>query len=410
MKRLIALLLSCALIITSCGQSTAVQTITTAAPATIDSTSESTSVSAAESVETVEAMIAEAGEEVVEFESLNDAELLSYLEDEIYVDLENQFSSDDYIIENINAIYISQEYLEEVAYNSQSNIWFGYTMSELEEQFDGTPYVFTIADDGSTEVVPFEDYDDTYDRVIKNVAIGTGVILVCVTVSVISGGLGAAPISMIFAASAKTGTAMALSSSVISGAMAGTITGVQTGDFDQAIKAAALKGSDGFKWGAISGAIIGGVSKASALRSAAKDVASGKSATIAEKARAAEQRASKKFGGMDQKTYLNGKEVAYGTPGGTRPDVTRQVGNNLEAIEVKYYNLSSKTNVNSLCTTLKKQVTDRIANMPDGTTQRIVLDVTERGFSKTVVYNARETIQKALMDIYPNIPIDIIGL
>lgn len=30
-------------------------------------------------------------------------------------------------------------------------------------------------------------YDDTYEQVIKNVAIGTGVILVCATVSVASG-------------------------------------------------------------------------------------------------------------------------------------------------------------------------------------------------------------------------------
>lgn len=33
--------------------------------------------------------------------------------------------------------------------------------------------------------------------------------------------------------------------------------------------------------------------------------------------------ALEKYGGTDQLTYLCGKEVAYGTPGATRPDVVR---------------------------------------------------------------------------------------
>ena len=159
--------------------------------------------------------------------------------------------SDEYFVENVSAIYISQEYIDELAYNSQANIYFGYTLQELSEQFQGKKYVFTLGDDGSTIVTEFEEYDDTYDRALKNVAIGTGVILVCVTVSLVTGGLGAPAVSMIFAASAKTGTVMALSGGAMGGISAGIVTGVQTGDMEQALKAAALAGSEGYKWGAI---------------------------------------------------------------------------------------------------------------------------------------------------------------
>lgn len=81
-------------------------------------------------------------------------------------------------------------------------------MSELDEVFQGTRYVFTLGDDGSTTVREFQKYDDTYDRVIRNVIIGSGVILLCVTVSAVTGGLGAPAVSLIFAASAKTGAIM----------------------------------------------------------------------------------------------------------------------------------------------------------------------------------------------------------
>lgn len=101
---------------------------------------------------------------------------------------------------------------------------------------------------------------------LKNVAIGTGVILVCVTVSLVTGGLGAPAVSMIFAASAKTGTVMALSGGAMGGISAGIVTGVQTGDMEQALKAAALAGSEGYKWGAITGVISGGASEAMASR------------------------------------------------------------------------------------------------------------------------------------------------
>ena len=202
------------------------------------------------------------------FSEMSDPNLLRYTEDTIYESLVSALDSEEYFVENVSAIYISQEYIDELAYNSQANIYFGYTLQDLAEQFQGKKYVFTLGDDGTTIVTEFEDYDDTYDRALKNVAIGTGVILVCVTVSVVTGGLGAPAVSMIFAASAKTGTIMALSGGAMGCISAGIVTGMQTGDMDEALKAAALAGSEGYKWGAISGAVSGGIGQTIALKGA----------------------------------------------------------------------------------------------------------------------------------------------
>ena len=201
------------------------------------------------------------------FSSLNDPELIDYVEKNVYSELSSQLGPE-YRVDNVSATYISKEYLEELAYNSQTNIFFGYSLAELDAQFQGTRYVFTLDEHNETTVVPFEKYDDTYERVLKNVAIGTGVILICVTVSVVSGGAGAPAVSMIFAASAKTGTTFALSSGAISMVIAGVTEGIETGDFEEALKAGALAGSESFKWGAISGSLIGGGSEFVMLKTA----------------------------------------------------------------------------------------------------------------------------------------------
>ena len=201
------------------------------------------------------------------FSGMGDPNLLRYTEDTIYENLVATLDSDEYFVENVSAVYISQEYIDELAYNSQANIYFGYTLQELAEQFQGKKYIFTLGDDGSTIVTEFEEYDDTYDRALKNVAIGTGVILVCVTVSLVSAGAGTpSAISIIFSAAAKGGIKMALSGGALGGVSAGIVTGVQTGDWEEALKAAALAGSKEFKWGAIAGAINSGVGEAISLR------------------------------------------------------------------------------------------------------------------------------------------------
>ena len=142
------------------------------------------------------------------FKSLGDKDLLTYVEDNVYLNLVSELNSSEYYVEKVQAVYISQEYLDEVAYNSQVNIFFGYTLEDIESVYENSRFIFTLGENGETVVEPFKDYDDTYERIIRNDAVGTGVILVCVTVSVVTAGAGAPAISLIFAASAKTGTAM----------------------------------------------------------------------------------------------------------------------------------------------------------------------------------------------------------
>ena len=203
----------------------------------------------------------------IDFPELNNPVFLEYVENNVYDDLINQLDSDLYFVENVKAMYISQEYLDEVAYNSQANIYFGYTLAELESNFQGEKYIFTLGEDGQTIVEKFTEYDDSYEKVVRNVVTGTGVILVCVTISALTA-VSAPAVSLIFAASAKTGTTIALSAGVFSSASTALIKGIETNDIRQTVKSALLSGSESFKWGAISGVLLGGYGKALALRGA----------------------------------------------------------------------------------------------------------------------------------------------
>lgn len=257
MKRIIALLLSVAMILSGCSVNNPTQTNLPmetehgeSSPGT-EVPDESTSIQEADSIS---------------FSGLDDDRLLPYIEDLIYTELVETLDPEMYYIEGISAIYISKEYLEELSFNSQSNIFFGYTLDELNAQFEGNKYVFTLAEDGQTTVKLMEEIpDDTYDRILRNVAIGTGIILVCVTVAVVTKnpasavGAGKA-IRMIYAASssgAKSATIMATSFAGIGGTTAALLEGYQTQDMEQALKQGALVASEGFKWGAFTGSVSG---------------------------------------------------------------------------------------------------------------------------------------------------------
>lgn len=252
MKRLIALFLSLTMVLTGCFK-----------PQAKNPASESTTKTVSAPAEWVEVL--------PEFDSLSDEDLLLEVENLVYRETVETLDSEEYVVENVSAVYLSKEYLEEASFNSQSNVYFGYTLAELDEIFQGTRYIFTLGDDGTTAVQELQVIDDhTAETMLRNIAIGTGVILVCVTVSVVSAGAGAPAVSIIFAASATTAKIMAVSSAAFGGISAGVVRGIETGDFDEAMEAAALGTTEGFKWGAISGAVIGGGSEAFLLKSATK--------------------------------------------------------------------------------------------------------------------------------------------
>ena len=255
MKRVLALLLSLVMLLSGCAQSKPASKASSASSVT-DSVSESYT-----------PRMTVWQDDVPQYTSLNDTDLLAHVEDLVYRDTVSALNSADYLVSDVSAVYVSKEYLEELDYNSQSNIYFGYTLDELDAQFQGKRYVFTLGDNGKTIVQPLETIDDnTTETMLKNVAIGTGVILVCVTVSSVT--VTSAPaVSVILAVSAKTGAIGALSGGAMSGISAGVIRGIETGNVEEALKTAARKGSEGFKWGAISGALVGGAKEAAAIKS-----------------------------------------------------------------------------------------------------------------------------------------------
>lgn len=381
MRRIVSIVLVCVLLLSGCANSKLDATETT------------------KPYENTELAFIEIADEAPKFSGLEDQRLLQYVEDCVYSDLVYAFDSEDFIVESINTTYVSKEYLEELDYNSKENVYFGYKLSEIDAQFEGTRYVFSLSDEGTTIVREFEKYDNDYEQIIKNVAVGTGVILVCVTVSIVSGVMGASTVSLVFAASAKTGTNFALSSSVFSAVTAGVVTQIQTGNFEEAVKSASLKASEGFKWGAIAGAIFGGANKTLDLYKASKAVPTPRESEI---------RVLNKYGGSEQLSYLNGQEVPISTQNATRPDVIRYNNGVLEAIEVKNYNLNQGTSRNTLYKELERQVSSRVKNLPEGSTQRIVLDVKGRGYSEDLIQSVVNNIKVKCANIYPNIPVDIL--
>lgn len=263
-------------------------------------TSKNTEKVVSEGITTTKVITEEQFRNIEEFSGLDDQALLRYVEDDIYSRLVDELNSEEYFVENISAVYISKEYLEELEYNSQSNIYFGCTVEELEQAFEGKKYVFTLGEDNTTIVREQEVIDEvSYYEMLKNVAIGTGVILVCVTVSVVTAG-SAPAVSMIFAASAKTAAEFAVSGAVISGVSTGIVKGYETKDFEAALNAGLMAGSEGYKWGAISGALVGGATKTIALKGATLNGLSMNQAAIIQKESGYPLDVIKEFKNMEQ--------------------------------------------------------------------------------------------------------------
>lgn len=353
------------------------------------------------------AEVEQVGIENMSFSGLNDPALLQYTQDAILADLESRFETDDYQIADVATTYISKEYLEELEYNSRSNVYFGFTLEEIEEAFGNQNYVFTVDEDGQTVVQAreLEGYDDSFNEIVRNLAVGGGVILVCVTVTAVTGGAGA-PVAVqtihtLFAASAETAVKFALSSAVMSGVAGAVITGYETGDFDQAMTGAAVSASQGFKWGAISGAIVGGASKGLELYKAGNGSSGGRPTY-----RESEKYVEEKLGGDAQASFKDGEPCSITTKGATRPDITRVVDGHLEAVEVKNYDL--RTNFSGMKGKLVGQVTDRVANMPAGTTQRVVVDARGQGLSELFIDNAKNDLYLTLSKIDPSIVIEFL--
>ena len=272
MNKLVSFALICALLLTACSSSVKTEVAVDTESIEFDNVAESEAseqedISEANASE-LQIMSEQKNNFDISVKGLDDEALLQYVEDNLYSELVEELNSEDYFVENVEAIYYPKEYIEALASNSQSNLYFGYTAQELDEQFQGTKYVFTLGSDGQTCVVPMETLtDDIYVKALEDVIVGSGVILVCVTVSIVSAPTAPA-VSMIFAASATTGTSFAMESGALSFVAATIAKGYETENFEQAIQAGIKAGGEGFKWGAITGVAYGGTTEAIALKGA----------------------------------------------------------------------------------------------------------------------------------------------
>ena len=329
----------------------------------------------------------------IDYKSLDDSNLQNLMMENIYSGLEANLSSDDYVVKSIAMTYISKEYIEELNYNNKSNIYFGFTLSELANMFQDKKYVFTVNDKNETIVKEFE---------FSNVCIGTGIILGCATISILSTGTA---ISAIFMMSAKTATTMALSSAAIDGVISYGVEYIKTGNTEKAFNEGLVNSTEGFKIGAIMGAVSGATFEIASQLNQSKKF---KKLNPIDRGQEGEKIVYNKYGGRQQEAYLNGNIVSSNTNGSVRPDLIRDVKGHLEAIEIKNYNLDSSISRRNLIKVLKEQVAERIRHLPKGSTQRICLVTKGRNYNKKFINSFIKQIQNELSDIYYNIPIEAI--
>lgn len=270
MRRAIALILCMTILLSGCGKTEPSQSPVAQTPS-VESESAASAEGPVPSADTdlgkVDAdTLVEPEKAVPEFSSLESPDLLNYVEDTVYTELVDTLDPEQFYVQEVSTAYVSKEYLDEMAYNSQANIFFGETLAELDAEFQGRPYIFTLGEDGQTTVQELEKVEDnTYDKIVKDVAIGSGVILVCMTVAIITKNPAATAtagktVKMVFTASsigAKAGTVMALQAAKIGFVSGAILEAVRTGDPEMIVKSGLEGASGGFKMGAIFGTVAG---------------------------------------------------------------------------------------------------------------------------------------------------------
>lgn len=160
-----------------------------------------------------------------QFSNIGDPELLRYVEENVYTGLENTIDSKNYEIVSVTAIYISQEYINEMTFNSQSNIFFGYTIAELDEMFHGTKYMFTSDNDGQTTVKEMEIIEeDTTEDIIGDIAVTAGVIVICVCLTKCGAGFAIDPVVTAFITLTAEESSVLYENAGLVGSLAGGVT------------------------------------------------------------------------------------------------------------------------------------------------------------------------------------------
>lgn len=89
-----------------------------------------------------------------------------------------------------------------------------------------------------------------------------------------------------------------------------------------------------------------------------------------------------------QKSFIDGGEVPYGTKGSSRPDFYTDGS----SIEVKNYKITTSEGRSRLINNISNQVNKRITDLPDGTSQTIIIDARGQDVSNEILRNIRDSI------------------
>lgn len=89
-----------------------------------------------------------------------------------------------------------------------------------------------------------------------------------------------------------------------------------------------------------------------------------------------------------QKSFLNGKEVPYGTRGSVRPEYYKYG----HSVEVKNYNIETSQGRNNLINNMNKQVKQRIQNLPSGTKQTAIIDIRGQHIENDILRDVKNRI------------------
>lgn len=107
--------------------------------------------------------------------------------------------------------------------------------------------------------------------------------------------------------------------------------------------------------------------------------------------RQSELDASKQFPEYaEQKSFIDGKEVPYGTKGSVRPDLYKEGS----SIDVKNYNVESTTGRSNLAKNIEKQYSQRVDNLPSGTKQTVLVDIRGQKVSNADLMSLYDDIMK----------------
>ena len=187
---------------------------------------------------------------------ISDAGFVENLQDSVYNlivdDLDESGNTQQVEVQEVKAVYLSKEYIEQYSFNSKETKFFGSTLGELEAKFGDQKYVFDIDENGKTVCHAVDDFDDTFDQVTKVALVGTGVILISVTIVCVTGG---APVTALVACTGSSAGAITANQAHIALMAASAAVAIfDDGDVGNAAKDIAFDTGSDFIMQAIGGA------------------------------------------------------------------------------------------------------------------------------------------------------------